>query len=109
MEVRSGMKILQKTRRRLARLLDRIVKFFRFIGYINRKYYSGHIRWIIQDKKGTCVYCNDCGNIANGVYTRKIHGLTFNIPMCKSHLSVLYFKKYPEAESMQVPLILSET
>lgn len=68
------------------------------IKHIGKKYYSGHIRWLLQTKKGKYVSCDKCGNIANGVIGGTLKGYTYNIPMCEKHLAELYFKDQGQTE-----------
>ena len=53
--------------------------------YWNKKYYSGHIRWLLVDSKGESVCCDKCGNIANGVMRVEKRIGVFNVPLCKKH------------------------
>ena len=53
--------------------------------YWYKRYYFGFIRWLLQDSKGNGVYCDRCGNIANGVMEVKKRIGVFNIPLCKTH------------------------
>ena len=81
-------------------LWDEIVKAFRLkeicdwlerkltqLSHINKRYYYGRdIRWLIEDKHGKKVYCDKCGNLANGIEQGHILGLIYRIPLCKVHL-----------------------
>ncbi len=68
-----------------------IKRFFKCLPYFNKKYYYGHIRWLLMNKKGENVFCCSCGNIANGIVTTKIFRLRFNLPACKVHLKANSF------------------
>lgn len=62
-------------------------EFINRISHIGKKYYYGKmISWLIGDKKGKSVYCNKCGNIANGIEEGEILGFIYRIPLCKKHL-----------------------
>jgi hypothetical protein len=63
-------------------------KFKNKIKHIGKKYYRGRvIHWLIEDKYGEKVYCDKCGNIANGVWKGKILGFNYMIPLCKNHFN----------------------
>jgi len=60
---------------------------FNRIKHIGAKYYCGHlISWLLTDKFGNGVYCDKCGNIANGIEEGKILGFTYRIPLCHKHM-----------------------
>lgn len=60
---------------------------FKKISYINREYKCGKfIHYLLADKKGNSVYCDQCGNIANGVAQRKFAFFDYNKPLCKNHM-----------------------
>jgi hypothetical protein len=59
------------------------------ISHIGKKYYSGHTRWLLTDKKGRSISCDCCGNIANGVITGKVWRFIYTIPLCKKHIGEL--------------------
>lgn len=82
------------------------MNIFTLFKYYNKRYYSGHIRWLLTDKNGTSVYCNDCGNIANGVIKTKRYGLTFKIPYCKEHFAKIFYKHYPSDRVCYFPCII---
>lgn len=64
--------------------------FFSRLLHIGKKYYYGRlVRWLIEDKHGKSVYCNKCGNIANGIDVGQILGFTYIIPLCNKHLEEL--------------------
>lgn len=46
----------------------------------------GSIRWMIHDKDGTHVYCDKCGNIANGVLYEPVERYELKVPLCRTHL-----------------------
>jgi len=74
----------KKTSRRIA-----IDTFFNKIAHINKKYYAGRtVRWLLVNKIGNGVYCDECGNIANDVKKGKVLGLTYRIPLCGKHLEI---------------------
>lgn len=83
--------------------VDALVIFLRLIRYWRKHYYSGHIRWMLMDKKKRHVSCSECGNIANGIGVKEMWGLIFNVPFCKSHLAPLYFKRNPEKKHLDFP------
>lgn len=61
--------------------------FLNKVIHVNKQYYYGRmIRWLLEDKNGKGVYCDRCGNIANGIEDGKVLGLTYRIPLCKKHL-----------------------
>lgn len=61
--------------------------FLNRLSHIGKKYYVGsRIRWLLQDKKGKGVYCDKCGNIANGIEEGKCLGFRYRIPLCETHL-----------------------
>lgn len=62
--------------------------------YKDKKYYSGFIKWLLTDDKGISVYCDRCGNIANGVMSVVRDSGTYNIPLCKNHIK----KQFPEVD-----------
>lgn len=68
------------------------------IKYIGKKYYYGSlVKWLIKDKKGRSVYCDQCGNIANDVKREKIFRfININVPICKLHAG-----KYPQYNRRQ--------
>lgn len=59
--------------------------------YRNAKLFTGGgIRWLLTDEKGTSVYCDKCGNIANCVKHEKVWphifgGFRLKVPLCKRH------------------------
>lgn len=57
------------------------------IKYIGKKYYYGSmVMWLIEDKNGNSVYCDQCGNIANHVNREKIFGfINIDVPICRPH------------------------
>lgn len=85
--------------------LKNLVIFLRLLKYHKKKYYAGHIRWLIMDKNKKHILCSDCGNIANGVAELKLFGVEFQIAMCKKHLSETYFKQHPGATHLDFPVI----
>lgn len=61
--------------------------FFNRLSHIGKKYYTGRmVRWLLEDKKGTGVYCDKCRNIANGIEEGRVLGFKYRIPLCKKHL-----------------------
>ena len=65
-----------------------------FLKYWNKKYFSGHIRWLLTNKKGKSVSCIKCGNIANGIVA--VPALLFgtnNYPLCGKHLAEHFGKE----------------
>lgn len=90
----------------LPRWISNIVLFIYYIKHLNKKYYCGHIRWLIIDKTGKNIKCKECGNIANGIGRKTILKCSFNIPYCKSHLSEKYFDKNPSAEHLDIPCVV---
>lgn len=61
--------------------------FFNRLAHVGKKYYYGRMaRWLLKDKNGNGVYCDKCGNIANGIEEGCVLGLTYRIPLCKNHL-----------------------
>lgn len=66
-------------------------RFAQLRGYFNRKFFQGRlVRYMLEEKNGNSVYCDKCGNIANGVlqvWPRSGYqiGNRFNIPLCKKH------------------------
>ena len=71
------------------------MKLIKIIPYFNKKYYHGHIRWLLTDKNGGNVCCCCCGNIANGIGKYKYFGLSFTLPLCKVHLRPLGVEMVP--------------
>ncbi|RNI26628.1 hypothetical protein [Rufibacter latericius] len=65
-------------------------RFAQLRSYFERKYYSGYIRWILQNEDGTHVSCDQCGNIANGIVKVQKSLGSFYFPICKKHLRELY-------------------
>lgn len=64
--------------------------------YKDAKYFFGKgIRWMIADENGTHVYCDKCGNIANGVLFEQVERYTLKIPICKKHIED-WMNEYPE-------------
>lgn len=63
--------------------------------YKDRKYYGGRIRWLLMDKEGNSVYCDRCGNIANGVMRVERDSGVYNVPLCKKHIG----DQFPWVES----------
>lgn len=57
--------------------------------YKDAKFYSGRIRWMLQDEHGTSVYCCNCGNIANCVLMEQVGRYKLNVPICKAHAKSL--------------------
>ena len=78
----------------------REIRTAKLLPYLKAVFYSGRIRWILinEDKKPT--YCAKCGNYANGVL---VFHYAFNVPLCKSHFSDIYFKKHPEKKELMFP------
>ncbi len=65
-----------------------IKQLFKKLSYINREYQCGKfIRYMLVNKKGVSVYCDCCGNIANGVAKRKFAFFDYNKPLCKNHMA----------------------
>ena len=61
--------------------------------YKDRKYYLGKfIRYLLQDDRGVSVYCDRCGNIANGVMKVERNSGIYNIPLCSKHI----LEQFPE-------------
>ena len=57
--------------------------FFNRLSHVGKKYYYGRmVRWLLEDKNGTGIYCDKCGNIANGIEQGRVLGLTYRIPLC---------------------------
>jgi len=77
------------------------VKLLSFFGYWCKKYYSASIKWILVDGNKKPVYCHRCSNFANGVIVRF---RWFNVPYCGKHFSEIYFEKYPEKNSLNLPM-----
>ena len=62
--------------------------FFNRIFHIGKKYYYGRlVRGLLENKKGKNIYCDKCGNIANGIEEGKVLGFTYRIPLCKKHMN----------------------
>lgn len=61
------------------------------LSHVNNKYYHGRLlRFMVADKDGVSVYCNKCGNIANGVKSGKVlYFFSYTIPYCRKHLKEL--------------------
>lgn len=76
--------------------------FNQLMPYINRKYYSGSPRWMIQDANGRSVSCFCCGNIANAVGEVKLMGWLFRLPVCKAHIRS-YFAGRTDVYSFSCP------
>ena len=70
-----------------ASIADVVGMFFNRLSHIGKKYYCGRmVRWLLEDKNGTGVSCDKCGNIANGIEQGRVLGLTYRIPLCKKHI-----------------------
>lgn len=64
--------------------------------YKDAQWFSGsRIRWMIQDQQGTHVYCDKCGNIANGVLWEPVERYELKIPMCRHHLQE-WMREHPD-------------
>lgn len=62
-------------------------KIIKLIKYWKRKFYCGHIRWILLNKDRTSAYCYKCGNYANGAVRVNLKIGFLVIPVCKSHIN----------------------
>jgi hypothetical protein len=79
-------------------------RFTQLRRYHEKKFYTGrYIRWLIEDSEGS-VYCDKCGNIANGVMEIKRSMGSFNIPLCRVHFA----KNFPDAEYLPIKKQLVE-
>lgn len=76
--------------------MSTISRYRQIRSYLNRNYYSGFIRWLLQDKSGHSVGCDRCGNIANGVMVINSKFGLFNVPLCKKH----YLEIFPDTQSL---------
>lgn len=67
---------------------DKTNTFFNQLSHVGKQYYDGRmVRWLLEDVNGNGVYCDKCGNLANGVEIGTVLGLNYRIPLCKVHLS----------------------
>lgn len=71
--------------------------FFQLLPFLDKKFYTGYIKWMINEKKPggnglrDC-YCIFCGNIANGLGIVTHGKFKFSLPICHSHMSELIRK-----------------
>jgi len=76
-----------RAKERALRLFSVVGMFFNSLKYVGKNYYCGNlVGWLLEDKKGKGIYCDKCGNIANGIEEGRVLGLTYRIPLCKKHL-----------------------
>lgn len=70
--------------------------------YHNAKYFQGKMmRYLIEDSAHTSVYCDRCGNIANGVISVERKQGEFNFPLCAKHFREIF------PEVTQFPCMIS--
>lgn len=79
-------------------------KIWSLMQYLDAKWYTGRgIRWMIRGRNGRTPYCAFCGNFANAVGIVEYKQMTFNLPICKTHVTSYLDKHKPDGWAFMAP------